>query len=74
VAGDQVVWIGGGASIAQQCVRAGLVDEIQIHLAPMLLGDVVRLFDDFGDEPIRLEQTRVVEGPGIAHVLYRVVK
>jgi dihydrofolate reductase len=73
VAGGKVVSVGGGASLARQCLRAGLLDEIQIHLAPLLLGDGVRLFDDLGHEPIRLEQTRVIEAPGITHARDRVV-
>ena len=73
-AGERKVSIGGGANIAQQCIRAGLVDVIQIHLAPLLLGDGVRLFGDVGTDAIELEQIRVVEAPGIAHVRYRVVK
>jgi dihydrofolate reductase len=69
-----VVSIGGGANLAQQCLRAGLVDEIQIHLAPLLLGQGIRLFDDADHEPVELEQTRVIDAPGITHVMYRVVK
>jgi len=73
-AGDKNVSIGGGASIAQQCLRAGLLDELQIHVAPLLLGGGVRLFDDLGGEGIDLEVTRVIESPGVTHLRYRVVK
>jgi dihydrofolate reductase len=73
-AGDKNVSIGGGASIAQQCLRAGLLDELQIHVAPLLLGGGVRLFDDLGGEGIELEVTRVIESPGVTHLRYRVVK
>jgi dihydrofolate reductase len=73
-AGDKNVSIGGGASIAQQCLRAGLLDELQIHVAPLLLGGGVRLFDDHGGEGIELEVTRVIESPGVTHLRYRVVK
>lgn len=73
-AGDKKVATGGGADIAQQCIRAGLVDEIQIHLAPLLLGEGVRLFDDLGPGPIELELMRVIEAPGITHLKYRVAK
>ena len=73
-AGDKDVSIGGGASIAQQCLRAGLLDELQIHVAPLLLGGGVRLFDDLGGEGIELEVTRVIESPGVTHLRYRVVK
>jgi dihydrofolate reductase len=73
-AGDKNVSIGGGASIAQQCLRAGLLDELQIHVAPLLLGGGVRLFDDLGGEGIDLEVTRVIESPGVTHLRYRVVR
>jgi dihydrofolate reductase len=62
------------ASIAQQCIKAGLLDEIWIDLAPVLLGAGVRLFDHLGDAPVDLECIRVVEAPGVTHLRYRVVK
>ncbi len=62
------------ASIAQQCIKAGLLDEIHIHLAPVLLGGGVRLFEHLGTAPIELERTRVIEAPDITHLLFRVVK
>jgi riboflavin biosynthesis pyrimidine reductase len=46
-----------GANLAQQCLRAGLLDEIVIHLAPVLLGDGVRLYDSIGTDPIVLTRT-----------------
>jgi dihydrofolate reductase len=63
-----------GASIVQQSIQAGLVDEIQIDLAPVLLGGGVRLFDHLGASPIELEQLDVVKGLGVTHLRYRVVK
>ena len=72
-AGDKVVTV-GGASIAQQCLNAGLVDEIIIHLVPILLGDGVRLFDKLGSTPLEMEIVRVTEAPGVTHIRYRVVK
>jgi dihydrofolate reductase len=72
-AGDKDVSI-GSASVMQQCLKAGLLDEIQIDLAPVLLGGGVRLFDNLGTEPIELEIIRVVEGFGVTHLKYRVVK
>ena len=63
-----------GASIAQQCLKAGLLDEIQIDLAPVLLGGGVRLFDHLGNAPIELERIKVVEAPGVTHLRFRVVK
>jgi dihydrofolate reductase len=72
-AGDKDVAVAGGADVAQQYLRAGLLDELQVHVAPLLLGDGVRLFD-LGGEPIQLECTRVIESPAVAHLKYRVVK
>jgi dihydrofolate reductase len=51
------------ASITQQCLKAGLLDEINIDLAPVLLGDGIRLFDHLGSEPFMLEGTKVIEAP-----------
>lgn len=62
-----------GASIAQQCLRLELLDEIQIDLAPVLLGAGVRLFDHLGG-PIELETLAVVDGVDVTHLRYRVVK
>jgi dihydrofolate reductase len=72
-AGDKYVSL-MGASIPQQCLRAGLLDEIQIHLVPVLLGSGVRLFDHLGTENIDLETIRVVDSLGVTHLRYRVVK
>ena len=63
-----------GASLVQQCIRAGLLDEIHVDLVPVLLGDGVRLFEHLGAEPIELESTRVIEGAGVTHLTFRVVK
>ena len=62
-----------GASIAQQCLQAGLLDEIQVDLVPVLLGGGVRLFDHLGG-PIALEKLAVVDGVDVTHLRYRVVK
>jgi dihydrofolate reductase len=72
-AGDKDVAV-GAASIVQQCIEAGLLDEIHIDLVPVLLGGGVRLFDHLGTEPIELERTRVIEAPGVTHLTFRVVK
>jgi dihydrofolate reductase len=58
VAGDKNVYVVGGANIIQQCVKQGLLDEIQIHLASVLLGDGISLFDHLGAGPIQLEKIR----------------
>lgn len=71
-AGEKMVCIAGGASTAQQFLNAGLIDEVQLHLVPVVLGAGLRLFDTVA--PIQLEQTRVLESPGVAHLRFRVVK
>ena len=72
-AGDMDVAIGGGANTIQQYLGAGHVDEFQIHVAPMLLGDGVRLFEQAPAE-LGLELTGVIESPRVTHLKYRVVK
>jgi dihydrofolate reductase len=73
-AGDKDVTVGGGADVAQQYLRAGLLDEFQVHVVPVLLGGGVRLFENLADAPGRLECMRVVESPaGVTHLRYRVV-
>jgi dihydrofolate reductase len=73
-AGDKDVSVSGGASVAQQYLNAGLVDEMQIHLVPVLLGDGTRLFDNLDVASIGLECIRAVESPGVTHLTYRVRK
>jgi dihydrofolate reductase len=75
-AGDKDVAVGGGANVVQQYLRAGLLDELQIHVVPVLLGDGVRLFENhLGAGQVALECTRVIESPtGVTHLRYRVVK
>jgi dihydrofolate reductase len=73
VARDKNVAV-GAASIAQQCIRAGLLDEIHVDLVPVLLGGGVRLFEHLGTEPIGLESTRVIEAPGVTHLTFRVIR
>jgi dihydrofolate reductase len=69
-AGEKVVAIAGGAEVIQQYLRAGVVDEFQVHVVPLLLGKGVRLFEDVGD--IEIEPVRVVESPKVTHLSYRV--
>jgi dihydrofolate reductase len=73
-AGEKDVGVGGGANTIQQFLQAGLLDELQIHVAPLLLGGGVRLFDQLGAEQIELEPTRVIESPEVTHLSFRVVK
>ena len=72
-AGDRNVAVAGGASVAQQYLRAGLLDEIHVHLAAVLLGGGVRLFDDGGAGQPQLELVRVIESPAVTHLRYRVL-
>jgi dihydrofolate reductase len=71
-AGEKAVCVAGGAVTVQQYLKAGLVDEVQVHLVSMLVGDGLRLFDNLG--PIELQRTRLLESPGVTHLRYRVVK
>jgi dihydrofolate reductase len=72
-AGGKDVLIGGGAAIINQYLAARVVDELEIHVSPLLLGRGERLFDGIGPD-LKLEQLRAVEAPGVAHLKYRVVK
>ncbi len=71
-AGDLKVSV-SGADIAQQLLRLGKLDEIQVSVVPILLGTGVRLFENLGTDPIALEQTRVIKSDGVTHLRYRVV-
>ena len=72
-ASGEDVLIGGGAEIINQYLAAGVVDEVEIHVGPILLGGGERLFEGIGPD-LKLEQLRAVEAPGVAHLKYRVVK
>jgi dihydrofolate reductase len=71
-AGDKDVHLAGGASVVQQYLRAGLLDELQIHLAPVLLGDGVSLFDHLGIEAVGLEASRVIASPSVTHIRFQI--
>ena len=73
VAGDKDVFIGGGADAINQYLAAGLVDEVELHVVPIILGGGARLFDGVGPD-LKLELVRVVEAPGVTHLKYRVVR
>jgi dihydrofolate reductase len=70
-AGDKDVFIGGGADVINQFLAAGLIDELELHVAPILLGGGARLFDGIGPD-VKLQLIRVVEAPGVTHIKYRV--
>jgi dihydrofolate reductase len=69
-AGDRTVSIAGGASTVQQYLRAGLIDELRLHIAPVILGSGERLLDDVGD--LKLEQLAVTSSELVTHITYRV--
>ncbi len=71
-AGDQDVSIGGGADVAQQYLSAGQVDQMQLNVVPILLGDGTRLFDDGAGAGLDLEPILVVDTPDVTHLRYRV--
>ena len=70
-AGDKTVLVHGAAA-AQLALAAGVLDELELHLVPVLLGQGRRLFDERGPDHIELERTRVLEGDDVTHMRYRV--
>jgi dihydrofolate reductase len=73
-AGEKDVAVMGGAHIGQQYIAAGLVDEISIHLVPVLFGDGTRMFEHLGGEHFQLETAGVIETPETTHLRFRVVE
>jgi dihydrofolate reductase len=73
-AGDKDVTVMGGANLAQQYLKAGLVDDIQIHLVPVLFGEGTRLFDHLGSEQRKLVPIQVLDAPGVTHLRFRLAK
>lgn len=73
-AGDKDVLVMGGPNVVQQAVRAGLVDEIALHVAPVLLGAGSRPFEQLGPEPIALERIEQIASPRVTHLRFRVVQ
>jgi dihydrofolate reductase len=71
-AGDKDVLLAGGASVVQQYLKAGLLNELQIHVAPVLLGDGTSLFDRLGIDAVGLETTRVIASPSVTHLRFTV--
>lgn len=70
-AGERLVGI-TSATIAQQCLNAGLLDAIRVSLVPVLLGEGIRFFEHLSGTPVKLEDPRVIEAPGATHLYYRV--
>ncbi len=73
-AGDKDVVVMGGADLGQQFLAAGLVDEISVHLIPVLFGSGTRMFEQFTAEHVQLEPLEVVETPVAAHLRFRILK
>jgi dihydrofolate reductase len=69
--GGRDVSLGGGADVAQQYLAAGLIDELQLHIVPVVLGGGTRLFDNLAGADLTLEQPRIVDAPGVTHVTYQ---
>jgi dihydrofolate reductase len=70
-AGKKNVSVMGGADIGQQFIRGGLVDELSIHLVPVMFGGGTRLFENLGEQLRQLEVIEVVPGPTATHLRYR---
>ncbi|HUR59856.1 MAG TPA: dihydrofolate reductase family protein [Opitutaceae bacterium] len=70
-AGGKDITIGGGASTVQQYLAAGLLDELDLHVVPCLLGAGARLLDRLDVNKVKLELIRTIAGPGVAHLKYR---
>jgi dihydrofolate reductase len=72
-AGGKDVMLWGGAQVVNEYLAAGLLDVLELHVVPVLLGGGARLFDDLGAAEMQLEQVRAVEAPGVTHLKYTVV-
>ena len=68
--GDQDVLISGGARTIQQLLSAGVVDQLDIQVVPLLLGDGERLFDNVATDAFELELVQAVDAPGVTHLRY----
>ena len=74
IAGEKDVLVMGGANVAQQFLKAGLFDEVHIHIAPLLLGSGTRLFENHGDQLKDFKKIKVVETPGATHLFSRPIR
>jgi dihydrofolate reductase len=72
--GDKNVTVMGGAQTGQQYLRAGLLDELSIHIVPVVFGRGTRMFDDLGSEHIQLEPIEALQTDAATHLRYRVVR
>jgi dihydrofolate reductase len=72
-AGDKDVAVGGGANTITQYLKAGLLDELQVHVIPVIFGRGIRFFEDTGGTPIELERIKVMVSPDVTHLWFRPV-
>jgi dihydrofolate reductase len=72
-AGGKDIMLWGGAQVVNQYLAAGLLNELELHVVPVLLGDGARLFDNLGAADVQLEQVRAVQAPGVTHLKYKVL-
>lgn len=72
VSGNKNILIAGGAKTIQQFIKAGHVDELQIHMVPVLLGGGVRLLENLGDT--KMEKIRTIDSPEVTHLKFRIKK
>lgn len=70
VAGDKDIWVGGGANTVQQCIKAGLLDELQLHIVPIVLGGGTPMFGEI-NEFMELNKTEVKDEPDVTHFTFR---
>jgi dihydrofolate reductase len=73
-AGGKDVMLGGGANVAQQYLAAGLLDEIELHVVPQILGGGERLFDNLAGGSLHLEHSRTLAAPNVTHLKYRLAR
>lgn len=73
-AGGKDIRIGGGASVVNQYLAADLIDELELHITPVLIGDGARLFQGLGDVRPKLELLRTVPDGDVTHLKYRVIR
>jgi dihydrofolate reductase len=73
-AGNKDIWIAGGANVVQEFLKAGLIDELQISLAPVLFGTGTRLFDHIGMNHIELQNTLNIQTPQATHLRFKILK
>src|SRR5215211_1918955 len=74
IAADKNIWVMGGANVIQQYLNSNLCDELNIHVASVLLFEGTRLFDLTGSSKIQLRKKRVIDTPGATHLYYEIVK